>query len=476
MLGLFGTLNLGTRALQTQQLGVEVAGQNLANVNNPAYARQKVILQSAPTLPSLIGPQGTGVEAVAIRQMRSALLDAHVQNEVSVGGFWTAQQSALQTAQASLGEQIDRTAQGLNGSAAVAEAGTVTGLANELTGLFNAFRAVAAAPHSLPERQVLVAQAQTLSSRFNQIATRLDQLTDQLNTALTRDVATVNQLLADIARLNDQIVNAELPLGGIANDLRDTRQQKLEELSKYVAIQTSLASNGTVTVSVNGTTLVADRNVVEQIETYDPGNGRLRLRTTGDGTALDPVSGSLAGTIQVRDTTLAELRADLDTLAGELITQVNDLHRTGYSLTNQTGADFFTGTDARTIAVNPALADNPARIQAAGAPGAPGDNAVALALAQLADQPLAALDNRTFQEHYSQLVARLGLALRNANGQIADHRVVLDLLHRQRDALGGVSIDEEMTDLIRFQKAYEASARLIVTLDEMLDTVLGLKR
>jgi len=476
MLGLFGTLNLGTRALQTQQLGVEVAGQNLANVNNPAYARQKVLLQSAPTLPSLIGPQGTGVEAVAIRHMRSAILDSQVQNEQSVGGFWTAQQNALQTAQANLGEQLDRLAQGLNGSSAVAEAGTVSGLAGELSGLFNAFRAVAAAPHSLPERQVLLAQAQTLSARFNQIARRFDQLTDQLNTGLGRDVATVNQLLADIARLNDQIVNAELPLGGIANDLRDTRQQKLEELSRYLAIQTALAPNGTVSVSVNGITLVADRNVLDTIETYDPGNGRLLLRTANGSAPLQPTSGSLAGTIEVRDTTLAGLRGDLDTLASQIIAQINAVHRTGYSLTGETGADFFTGTDAITMAVSSDLAADPAQVQAAGRAGAPGDNTVALALAQLADQPVAALGNRTFQDYYSQMVAQLGLGLRNANGQLADHQLVLNLLHRQRDALGGVSLDEEMTDLIRYQKAYEASARLIVTLDEMLETVLSLKR
>jgi len=476
MLGLFGSLNLGTRALQTQQLGVEVAGQNLANINNPAYARQKVALQTAPTLPTLIGPQGTGVEAIAIRQIRNAILDSQILNELGVGGYWNAQQSALQTGQAILGEQVDRQAQGLNESSAVDQAGTVTGLAAELTGLFNAFRAVAAQPASLPERQVLVHQAQSLATRFNQIAGRLDDLTSQLNQSLQTDVTSVNQLLADIARLNDQIVNAELPLGGIANDLRDTRQQKLEELAKLLPVQTTLAPNGTVTVSLQGVTLVSDRNVLEQIETYDPGNGRLLLRTTGSTTPLDPGSGPLAGTIQVRDGALAALRTDLDTLAAALITEVNNLHRTGYSLDGQTGTDFFTGTNARTIAVHPDLLADPARVQASNQPGAPGNNTIALALAELADQPIAALNNRTFSESYGQTVANLGLALRTANSQIADHQQVLNLLQRQRESISGVSLDEEMTDLVRFQKAYEASARFITTIDELLDTVLSLKR
>ncbi|GIX50648.1 MAG: flagellar hook-associated protein 1 [Limisphaera sp.] len=476
MLGLFGSLNLGTRALQTQQLGVEIAGQNLANINNPAYARQKVALQTAPTLPTLIGPQGTGVEAIAIRQIRNAILDGQILNETGVGGYWTAQQSALQTGQAILGEQVDRQAQGLNESAAVDQAGTVTGLATELTGLFNAFRAVAAQPASLPERQVLVHQAQSLATRFNQISTRLDDLTRQLNQNLQADVASANQLLADIARLNDQIVNAELPLGGIANDLRDTRQQKLEELARLLPVQTSLAPNGTVTVNLQGITLVSDRNVLEQIETYDPGNGRLLLRTTASLSPLDPGSGSLAGTIQVRDGPLANLRSDLDTLAGALITEVNNLHRTGYGLGGQFGTDFFTGTDARTIAVHPDLLADPARVQVSNQPDAPGNNTVALAIAELADQPIASLNNRTFSESYSQTVANLGLALRTANGQLADHQQVLNLLQRQRESISGVSLDEEMTDLVRFQKAYEASARFVTTIDEMLDTVLSLKR
>ncbi|NGO39394.1 flagellar hook-associated protein FlgK [Limisphaera ngatamarikiensis] len=476
MLGLFGSLNLGTRALQAQQLGVEVAGQNLANINNPAYARQKVQLQTAPALPSLIGPQGTGVEAIAIRQIRNQILDAQILAEVGVGGYWSTQQTALQTGQAILGEQVDRQAQGLNESSAVDQAGTVTGLAVELTGLFNAFRAVATRPDSLPERQVLVNQAQSLAIRFNQISGRLDDLTAQLNQSLATDVARANQLLADIARLNDQIVNAELPLGGIANDLRDTRQQKLEELARILPVQTTLAPNGTVTISFQGVTLVSDRNVLEQIETYDPGNGRLLLRTTGSATPLDPGSGTLAGTLQVRDGALAQLRNDLDTLAAALITEINNLHRTGYSLDGQTGIDFFTGTDARTIAVHADLLADPARVQASNRPDAPGNNSVALALAQLADQPIAALNNRTFTDSYSQTVANLGLALRTVNGQVADHQQVLNLLQRQRESVSGVSLDEEMTDLIRFQKAYQASARFITTIDELLDTVLALKR
>src|SRR4051812_46178166 len=115
MLGLFGTLNLGARSLQTQQQGVEVAGHNLANVNNPAYARQRLAIQTAVATQTAIGPEGTGVNAVAIVRLRSTLVDQQITNESSVGGSLDAQQEALQNAQAELGQVIDTQAAGTSG-------------------------------------------------------------------------------------------------------------------------------------------------------------------------------------------------------------------------------------------------------------------------------------------------------------------------------------------------------------------------
>jgi len=115
-------------------------------------------------------------------------------------------------------------------------------------------------------------------------------------------------------------------------------------------------------------------------------------------------------------------------------------------------------------------------IQAGGVAGAPGDNTVAVQLGQLADVNHAALSNQTFQENYGQTVAALGQALNGTNSQLTNQQLVENMLLRQRDSVSGVSLDEEMTDLIKFQRAFEASAKLIVTVDELLQTVLSLKR
>ncbi|MBL9129325.1 MAG: hypothetical protein JNL97_16865, partial [Verrucomicrobiales bacterium] len=136
----------------------------------------------------------------------------------------------------------------------------------------------------------------------------------------------------------------------------------------------------------------------------------------------------------------------------------------------------FVGTDAATIGINTRLLDQPELVQASAVSGSVGNNQVALALAALADEPQAVLGNQTLNQTYNQAVARLGAALSSVNGQIENETAVSQMLQRQRDSVSGVSLDEEMTDLIRFQRAFQASARLINTVDEMLEIVMSLKR
>ena len=461
MLGLFGALNLGARSLQTQQQGVEIAGQNLANVNNPAYSRQRLTIETSLAIPSSVGPQGTGAEAVAITQIRDALLDQQIQGEASVTGFLDAQQSALQYAQGDLGEQIDTNAS--LGSTSSVDVGSGFGLGSSLTGLFGSFQTLSTAPSSLTNRQAVVASAQTLATRFNQVDQSLTTLNGQLNQSVQTDVSSANQLLSDIAGLNQQIQRTETSLGGTANDLRDLRQEKIEELSKLVNVQTSTASDGTVNVSVDGNLLVS-------------GGGQLLVRTAGSATPLTLTGGSIQGTITARDGALKSLQDGLNNLASQLITQVNAVYSGGYDLNGNTGGTFFSGTNASDITVTAALANDPSLIQAAGVPGAAGDNQVALALAQLADAKQAGLGNQTFSESYNATVANLGSSISTVNSQISDQQIVQNMLQNQRNSVSGVSLDEEMTNLLSFQRAFQASARLVTTIDSMLDEVVNMKR
>jgi flagellar hook-associated protein 1 FlgK len=173
---------------------------------------------------------------------------------------------------------------------------------------------------------------------------------------------------------------------------------------------------------------------------------------------------------------LATLRSELNTLATGLITGINAIHRGGYDLQGNTGEDFFTGTDASSIKMNAVLVSDPKRLQASGVAGSAGDNQVALALAAAGNDPQTALGGVTFNQHYGQTVTRLARSLSATKESTASQTLLMATLKRERESVSGVSIDEEMTDLVKYQKAFEASARLITTINEMLQEVVNLKR
>jgi flagellar hook-associated protein 1 FlgK len=472
MLGLYGTLNLAARSMQAQMTGVEVAGQNLANVNTTGYSRQRVQLATSPDVTTGIGPEGTGVAATSIQQVVSALLNAQVQDQQSTSGYWNGQQSALQSAQNGLDEF-------LNGSSATtattsAASGSSTGLAAQLSGLFSAFSAVATSPTSTTARQALIGQAQTLATTFNNVSTQLGNLKTSLNSSLKNNVTSANQLLSGIATLNQQISAAQFS-GGSANDLLDEREQDLENLSQLTNITTSTEANGSVDVSIGGQTLVTGYKVTDTLKTYDAGGGQMLVQTATGGVPLTLTGGSIQGTIDARDGTLATLQKNVNTLAGTLITQVNSIHNGGYSLTGSTGANFFNGTDAGTITVNAALAANPNLIQTAGSATAAGDNSVVLQLAQLGSTAQAALGDQTFNDNYDATVAALGDSLQKANTAVTDQTAVSQMLSTQRSSISGVSVDEEMTNLMTYQRAYEASAQLVTTINTLMGDTLAMK-
>jgi flagellar hook-associated protein 1 FlgK len=177
----------------------------------------------------------------------------------------------------------------------------------------------------------------------------------------------------------------------------------------------------------------------------------------------------------VRDGALAQLQNSVNTLASQMITQVNGIYSTGYDLNGNTGQNLFTGTDAANIGVNSAVVNDPSTFQASGTAGDSVDNTTVLALAQLGNQSIAGLNGQSFSGSYAGTVEALGSALESVNSQSTSSAAVSSMLTNQRSSESGVSTDEEMTNLITYQKAYEASAELITTLNEMLQTLNAMK-
>jgi flagellar hook-associated protein 1 FlgK len=472
MLGLLGTLNLASQSLQTQMTAISVTGQNLANVNTAGYTRQTANIQTTPDIETTSGPEGTGAEVTDIQQAVDTLLNNQIQGQQSTSGYWNGQQSALQSVQDDLDEFLSSTGS-TSGSTSSTDTTSSSGLSTLINNFFNDAQSVATSPTSISARQQLISDAQTLASAFNQINSQLNQENTALNTSISDGVASANQLLAGIASLNQQISAAQLG-GGNANDLIDEQQQDLQNLAQLTDITTSTEANGAVDISISGQTFVSGNQLKDTLQTYDPGNGNLLVGSpaTGATQSLTLTGGSIQGTIDARDGTLATLQSSVNTLASSLITQVNSIYSTGYSLTGTTGANFFGGSGASDISVNSSLADDPSLFQASGSATASGDNSVALQLAELADTAQSNLQGQTFSGSIDQTVGTFGDALQTANNQVTDQTSVMNMLKTQQSSVSGVSLDQEMTNLLGFQQAYEASAELVTTINQMLSATL----
>jgi flagellar hook-associated protein 1 len=458
---------MAARSLSVQQDEMTISGQNLANVNNPAYADEQLDVSESTPLETPVGDEGTGIQINGITESRDPLLDSQIQAEASVTGSLTAQQTSLQNAEAYLDEQITSTS-----SSATPD--SPNGLASDLSNLFNSFQSLSTDPSDLSLRQTAVQSAQQVTSQFNQVSTQLSTVQANLNTDVQNDVASSNQDLNTIASLNAQIV-AATAAGGSADQLVDQREATLENLAGLANFSTTAEANGAVNVSIGGVTMVSGGTATDQLEAYDPGNGQLQVQAQNAGTQITLTGGSIAGEITARDGALASLQSGLNTLASQLITQVNTIYSAGYDLNGNTGQDLFTGTDASNIGVNSNVVSDPSQFQAASAAGAAGNNKVALALAQLGNQNVAGLNNQTFSGNYAQTVSDLGSAISSVNDNLNNSQAVTQMLTNDRASVSGVSLDGEMTNLIQFQKAYEASAELITTLNEMLQTVVSMK-
>jgi flagellar hook-associated protein 1 FlgK len=471
MLGLFGTLNLGARSLDVQQQASEVAGNNLANANNPAYAVENLVTQPSPSMDTNVGQEGTGVDAVSIQEVRDSLLDSQITSESSVTGSLNAQQSVLESAQAALGEELSNAGSASGTSDTSTVPGSTGGLAQALSNLFNSFQSLSTDPTSLSQRQATIGTAQALATQFNEISGQLTSVRSGINASIQSDVNGANQDLSDIANLNQQIVYAE-GSGGTANELVDEREQKIEDLASKVNITTTTDSNGALDVSVSGVNMVSGIKQVNSLQTYDAGGGDLMVQEAAQGGHITVTSGSIAGEVDARDGALTTLQNSLDNLAGNLVNQVNGIYSQGYDLNGNTGQDLFTGTTAASIGVNSSLVNNPASFQASGTQGATGDNSVALSLAQLQNTNVSNLSGESIPSYYTSAVTTLGSALSSVNDQVTSSQSVTQMLTNQRSSESGVSIDAEMTNLMECQRAYEASAELITTVNQMLSAVM----
>jgi flagellar hook-associated protein 1 FlgK len=464
----FFGLDMALRALQAHQTGIDVTSHNVANANTDGFSRQNVVLTTtdpfampAMNRPATAGQLGTGVIAKDIQRARDGFLDNQWRTEAGTLANATNRQDALEQVEVVLDEP-----QGVG----------LNALFNDYYRSWNELSNDPGAD-AMAVRTTVVQQSLSMTSAFNRIASQLVGIRTGLDSEVSADVAEVNDITDQILAINDSIVQVELT-GQTANDFRDRRDVLLDNLSKLVTISSSENTNGSVNVLMGAQVLVSGAaSKTDLVALANAGNSNyvdIKYGTAAGPAATVGTSG-IAGRLTARDSQIPNYQAQLDTIASNLITATNALHGTGFDVNGAAGVPFFTGTNAATMGVSAAIQANPGMIAASNTSGAAGNNEVALAIAKLQTDmsPPLAVTTVPSSAAYNSLVSGLGTDSRSAENQMDTQKSLVDLLQRRRESISGVSLDEEAVSLLRYQRAYEAAARVMTTYDQMLDKLIN---
>lgn len=466
-LGIMGTMEMARNSMRVARSGAEVSGNNLANASNPIYARQRIKVNSATTIPTENGPQGSGSEVARMEQIRDHVLDKSIISEKSVTQYFTAKQAFLRRAEANLGQTVD--SQTIDAGGAY---GTY-GIAEGMTEFFNSLQALSVTPTAIAERQTVIFNAQKIADKFNTVDRRLDDLRTAINHEVEDHVKAVNSKIREVAHIAVNIGNIEI-VEGSANEVRDVLQHGLEQLAEYANISTSTSEDGEINVFVDGVQMVTENVMTNSIKLHTDGNGMHFMADATTGNIIDTKSGYVKGMIDARDSGIKSLQDKLNTLASQLITEVNTIHASGYDLDGNTGQNLFGGSGAADMGVNAAILADPRKLQGSNSAAEASNNEVFRALAALSTKTITNLNGMTFNEHYGNTVSRFGQDLALATSQLNDQKTVQKMLEKQRESVMGVSVDEEVANLIIYQRAFQASAKLMTTMDRLLEDVLNM--
>lgn len=460
-MSLISNLTNTARTLNAHSAGVEAAGKNIANANDPAYARQRVEYGDRGSVVTSLGPQNLGIEAIGLQQVRDRFLDAQIVSESSRHQSLQAQQLGWQMLQAAVGHEVNRAA------GAVGEPGLAAGLAESVDAFFNSFHGLAANPTSGTEKQEVLQQATLLADRIQSMDAKLVEVEASLSGRLESEVDAANTILERIAELNREIERFEVHREGAAVDLRDRRQELLEKLAGHIQVEVEPSATGKGRIDVF--VLDAADGRIPLLDRGEPG-ARLEVdgnRITAGGAEVLPRGGAVLGLQRVSEEGVGVLREELANFTRQLVTSVNE----AYAVSGRT---FFDpdGDTPDTLRV----VETAAGLRGAAEGGEAGSNEAALAVAGLADRAFSRaegdfVDGR-FTSVVADMVASTGQALRRTTAALENQEAVSRLLESQRQSYSGVSVDEEMADLIKFQRAFQASARVMNTVDAMLELIV----
>jgi len=481
MSSLLSSLLSNARALAVHSYQTEVVGRNLANASNPDYARQRANVQDLGTVHTAFGPASMGTTVVGTRHLRDQMLDGQIVRENANTGSLEAQTRFAGMIETSLGEQLNRSADSGASAQSPSDVIASSGLTHAISNFFNGFHEVSASPTEGVQRELLIDKAQALTRQFHDVDARIRTIDTDIATEIAGKVDELNVLTEKIADLNLKIARYEQKFKDSAVDLRDERQTAVEKLGSLIDIETDTDSeSGMVNITVQDASgssqLLVDRSATAGTVAFDAPSGTLSVGAPGV-FDIDVQGGYIGGALAIREGMLPEIQGQIDELARQLVTEVNTVY-------SATGTDFFDtappGFDsAAGIAVNASLVADPATFET-GLSGNAGDTGIVLALAGIANKDVTFTPagggssfTGTFSEDISRITAVLGQQVRDVNHRSENQSLVDNMMRQQRDAASGVSIDQEVTDLMRYQRAFQASSRVVSVIDGLLDNVVN---
>ncbi|MEC1372259.1 flagellar hook-associated protein FlgK [Bacillus velezensis] len=494
----FMGLETARRALSAQQTALSTVSNNVANANTEGYTRQRVTLQSTSPYPAVsknsdltAGQIGTGVKAGSVERVRDSFLDYQYRTENTKLGYYTARSNSLSQMEGVMKELDDN---GLNGS---------------LSSFWNALQDLATNPENTGARSVLQEQGKSLAESFNYISTSLTNIQGDIKKNLDNTADQVNSILNQLNDLNNQIAAVE-PSGMLPNDLYDQRDRLIDQLSSMANIKVSYnksgghalaTAEGTVNVELLngnnnslGTLLDGNTKTVSEMKiNYDKDSGLVSSVSVGSSTVNADAftgKGSLLGLIESygymsngeEKGLYPEMLTALDNMALSFADAFNAVHEKGKTYTGEQGAAFFDfiggeavpakGAAAKIKVSDKILASTDNIAASLNGEKSDGTNATNLAAVQNSKLTING-ETTTINDFYESLIGKLGVNSQKAANLMNNSESNTLSADERRQSVSAVSLDEEMTNMIQFQHAYNAAARIITMQDEIFDKIIN---
>jgi flagellar hook-associated protein 1 FlgK len=475
MSSLFHILNMGGDSLQNARVGVDVTGHNIANAQTPGYSRQRLHITSREPTNFAKHIMGNGAEVQNISRVIDRYVEVQLREETQNNGEKEWLSDGLSRLEKLFNPELTSTVR------------------DRMDTFSNALREFSNFPEEPAVRTSMVEAGISLSHSFNVAHSGVAALQEDLSAELTGSLNELNQKLSEIADLNQRIQEMSAGgRGGEANDLEDKRDVLIREVSSVVNIRAYKSDNGQFVIRGPADSLLVEgRNAARFSLSDERGLGKhpaVMLEDFGGVHKRDVTyaveSGKVGGILATRDKYAQSVRDQLNTMARDFARSFNEIHQKGFGIgefAEKAGRDFFGGIDgpgeaAQDIEVLALYHTDNTALGAAMTIGASGDNVIANALVRMFQEPLLDQGKLSVNAFYDRIVGRLGLDTMRAKEDHNASNIVLTQLKSQRESVSGVSLDEEATNLLKYQHLFTASSRVITTADEMLKTVLDLKR